>query len=163
MSIDRSKVRQFVADHFTDTALRQLCFDYFPEVESEFATGISKGQKIMDLITYCEHHGQYNYLLAVLEKERPLRFREYLSKPKSIQESPLNKGFGDVEYEEIEGNILVLFSQIEQTNRELRGLQIGSEMTRTEKETEKIENLQRKLVELKQSLDENRKRLSAVK
>ena len=89
MSINRAQIRQFITTRFDDIALRQFCFDYFPEVVEEFTSGMSTSQKIMDLITHCEHYGRYSHLLAALEKKRPLQFKQSFGELELIKKSPI--------------------------------------------------------------------------
>ncbi len=46
-------IRQFLFDFFNDEELATLCFDFFPEVQDNFSAGMTKRQKILELLGYC--------------------------------------------------------------------------------------------------------------
>ena len=46
-------IRDLLNTTFSDEEIAVLSFDYFPSVYDNFASGMSKGQKIQQLIDYC--------------------------------------------------------------------------------------------------------------
>jgi hypothetical protein len=62
---------------FSDEELATLCFDHFRQVYEDFATGMSKGQKIQHLLDYCIRHEQVEALLAAVQKANPVQYRRY--------------------------------------------------------------------------------------
>lgn len=107
--------------------------------------------RLDDVLTY------WNNAVQTYEKaSKSQQASQVAEMPTAIQVDKFTQRELEVECEETEGNILGLFAKVEQTNRELRGLQVGSEMTRTEKEKQRIEILQRDLAEQKKSLNKNR-------
>jgi hypothetical protein len=48
-----AEVRQFLTAKFNDGELVTFCFDYFPQVQHDFAAGMTKGQKVLLLLSYC--------------------------------------------------------------------------------------------------------------
>ena len=71
LGIAQGVVRQFIMDRFSDGELATLCFDHFPEVNNEFATGMLKSQKVELLVGYCARQGKVKDLLVVLRQARP--------------------------------------------------------------------------------------------
>lgn len=63
---NKAELRQFINNYFSDDELNALCFDYFPEVLNNFAAGMTKSQKVIDLLSYCERRGLMENLLAAL-------------------------------------------------------------------------------------------------
>ena len=57
---DRSRLRQFIIDYFSDEELTDLTFDYFSEVNRIYASGMTKGQKVRELIDFADRHGRGN-------------------------------------------------------------------------------------------------------
>ncbi|MCA9999969.1 MAG: SUMF1/EgtB/PvdO family nonheme iron enzyme, partial [Anaerolineales bacterium] len=51
-----------------DLSIVNLVFDYFPEVADEFTTGMTKSQKVRELIGYAERHGVWDNLVAAVGK-----------------------------------------------------------------------------------------------
>jgi len=68
-------LRQYLTAAYGDEELGALCADYFRAVYEDFATGMSKGQKIQRLLDYCEHRDLLANLAAALERDRPDQFR----------------------------------------------------------------------------------------
>jgi sulfatase modifying factor 1 len=68
-------VRQFLTETFSDEELSTLCFDYFRDVYDDFASGMTKGQKIQILIERCERHGVLPNLLAAIQRARPEQYK----------------------------------------------------------------------------------------
>jgi len=64
-------IRQFLFDFFNDAELATLCFDFFPEVQDNFAAGMTKQQKILERLGYCQRREIVPNLLAALQRVRP--------------------------------------------------------------------------------------------
>ena len=69
-------MRQLLSAAFDDAELTTLCFDHFRPVYENFATGMSKGQKIQQLLDYCERHDLLDQLLALVEQYNPAQYRK---------------------------------------------------------------------------------------
>ena len=69
-------IRQFLAESFNDEELSTLCFDYFRDVYDDFASGMTKGQKIQLLIERCDRRGVLPNLLAAIQRARPDQYKE---------------------------------------------------------------------------------------
>jgi hypothetical protein len=78
---DRSRLRQFVLDYFSDDELEDLTFDYFPDVQRLFTARMNKSQKARELIDFADRRGRIDHLLAALERARPEAFCESFGKP----------------------------------------------------------------------------------
>ncbi|MBP9657085.1 MAG: SUMF1/EgtB/PvdO family nonheme iron enzyme [Candidatus Promineofilum sp.] len=70
MMIDNATLRQFMNKAFSDEDLDALCFDYFPEAEADFSSGMSKSRKVIALIGHCERRGRLNDLHSAVARER---------------------------------------------------------------------------------------------
>lgn len=70
MAPTSADIRKFLIELFNDEELTILCYDYFRDVHDDFALGMSKGQKIQQLIEYGEHHGATAKLLTAMSRER---------------------------------------------------------------------------------------------
>lgn len=69
---NKAELRQFIMTYFSDDELNALCFDYFPEVLNNFTTGMTKSQKVIELLSYCERRDLMENLhaaLAILRSE----------------------------------------------------------------------------------------------
>jgi hypothetical protein len=64
-------LRARISAAFNDLELRGLCFEHFPAVEEQFAAGMTKGQMVLLLLSYCRRYKQGKKLLDAIEKERP--------------------------------------------------------------------------------------------
>ena len=71
-------MRQFLISAFSDEEITTLCFDRFRPVYENFSGGMSKGQKIQQLLEHCERHDEWPRLLSVLQRERPQQFARFL-------------------------------------------------------------------------------------
>jgi formylglycine-generating enzyme required for sulfatase activity len=69
-------IREFLTGAFSDEELATLCFDYFRDVYDDFASGMTKGQKIQLLIERCERRGVLPNLFAAIQRARPEQYKE---------------------------------------------------------------------------------------
>ena len=67
--IDRAKLRQTLVAHFSESELRDLCFDL--RVDYESLPGEGKSDKARELVACCERHGCIFELSEVVKKLRP--------------------------------------------------------------------------------------------
>lgn len=86
--IDRAQLREFIKQYFTDDELADLCFDYFPEVQHEFAEGMTKGSRIRLLITYAENRNLQENLRVALYKSRPEGYLHEFGRPIATEPPP---------------------------------------------------------------------------
>ncbi len=70
-------LRELLNAAFSDGELTTLCFDHFRPVYDNFASGMSKGDKIQRLLDYCIRHEQVEALLAAVQKANPAQYRKY--------------------------------------------------------------------------------------
>jgi len=71
------QIRKFIAQHFNDQELDIFCFDHFPDLEAKFTPNMSREQKAIELIRYCDRQYQSREpLLSKLEKEREVLYRK---------------------------------------------------------------------------------------
>ena len=76
-------IRELLTAALNDDELTALCFDYFPAVHHEFASGMTTGQKIQRLIEYCQRHDLYDRLLAVVRERNPSQYQYFEPRLKS--------------------------------------------------------------------------------
>ena len=69
--VDRSQLRQFMIESFSDDELADLIFDYFPNVRASLGEGMTLGQKVRTLIDFADRHDRLDHLVIVVEKLRP--------------------------------------------------------------------------------------------
>ncbi len=67
-------IRHFIIDAFSDEELATFCFDYFPEVHDKFTSGMTKGDKTLRLLDYCQRRERLPELLKHLRTERPEQY-----------------------------------------------------------------------------------------
>ncbi len=70
------QLREFILTAFNEEELDSFCFDYFDGVRSYFGSGMSKNQKVIELIAYCKTHRVMGNLLANLELKREAHYKE---------------------------------------------------------------------------------------
>jgi hypothetical protein len=70
-------LRDLLSAAFNDEELTTLCFDTFRPVYEDFATGMSKGQKIQRLLDYCTRQEQVDDLLAAVQRTNPAQYRRF--------------------------------------------------------------------------------------
>lgn len=73
---DTAAIRLLLRNALSDEELTEFCTDYFPKVYEQFATGMSKPQKIQRLIEYCSRHREIAKLLDLLKQANPVAFSE---------------------------------------------------------------------------------------
>ena len=69
--VDRSQLRQFMIESFSDDELADLIFDYFPNVRASLGEGMTLGQKVRTLIDFADRYDRLGHLVVVVEKMRP--------------------------------------------------------------------------------------------
>lgn len=77
METNTANIRQYLTSTYSDEELSTFCFDHFRAVYDSFGAGRTRGQKIQDLIEYCDHHDLVSDLLAALEQDRPDQYRKW--------------------------------------------------------------------------------------
>ncbi len=70
-------IRQMLMAAFSDGELTTLCFDRFQAVYENFGGGVSKGDKVRQLMDYCFRQGQMEALLAEVERRNPAQYRRF--------------------------------------------------------------------------------------
>ena len=70
-------VRELLMAAFSDEELTTFCFDNFRPVYEEFATGMSRTQKVQMLVEYCERRGEMAELLARVERANPYQYARF--------------------------------------------------------------------------------------
>lgn len=84
------RARKFLQEFFNDEELTTLCFDYFPQVHNDFTQEMTKNQKIVKFVSFCQRWDRFDELLAVLEQERPEQYHTHFAQ-KSLQFEPQSK------------------------------------------------------------------------
>ena len=75
MDISNANLRQFLNQYFDSDELDDLCFDYFPRVQQEFTSSMTKSDQIRLLLTHCRNHGERDRLIGALRESRPGPFQ----------------------------------------------------------------------------------------
>ena len=71
IAYDIAAIRKLVADALGDQELKDLCFDHFPAVYSQFTLGQPKSQRVLDLVDYASRYFQIEKLLVAIKKVNP--------------------------------------------------------------------------------------------
>jgi hypothetical protein len=79
--------RRFIMDIFSDEELTTFCFDYFSEVHNNFTSGMTKGDKTLRLLDYCQRRERLPDLLKHLRAARPEQFDARLGTAAAPQSS----------------------------------------------------------------------------
>jgi hypothetical protein len=72
-------IRALLNAAFSDEEIRTLCFDHFRAVYDEFATGMSKGDKLQRLLDQCERYQEIEQLLAHVQARNPAQYARFES------------------------------------------------------------------------------------
>jgi hypothetical protein len=72
-------LRDLLSAAFSDEDLTTLCFDHFRQVYEDFASGMSKGDKIQRLLDHCIRYEQVEALLVAVQKANPAQYRRFES------------------------------------------------------------------------------------
>ncbi len=73
-------IRQLLNDALSDEELTALCFDHFPTVYDTFGTGMSKSQKIQNLVEHCKRNLDVERLLNFVSARNPTQFARFESR-----------------------------------------------------------------------------------
>lgn len=76
-SWNTAAIRELLTAAFDDEELTTFCFDHFRPVYENFATGMSKGQKIQRLLDSCDRHGQLEELLRLVRERNPAQYKRF--------------------------------------------------------------------------------------
>lgn len=74
-----SVVRALLTAALDDESVTTLCFDYFYPVYDRFAAGMTKSQKIQQLLEFCRRNDQVDKLVKLVEKLNPSQYRRFSS------------------------------------------------------------------------------------
>jgi hypothetical protein len=76
---DTNTIRQLLHEALDDEGLTALCYDYFRDVYEAFAAGMSKYDKVQNLIEYCDRQGQLDKLLDQVRQLNPYQYEQFRS------------------------------------------------------------------------------------
>lgn len=79
------RLRQLLVDSFSDSELRDLCFEMQPRIDYELLPGSSKADKARELILFCERHGRMDELATLCQQLRPHAFPPQPAPPTSTR------------------------------------------------------------------------------
>lgn len=79
------RARKFLEKFFNDEELRTFCFDNFSEVYKNFSDGMTRNDKVLMLVAYCQRRDKFKELLVALERERPKQYHTYFVRRFSLQ------------------------------------------------------------------------------
>lgn len=77
MPSNTAVIRELLNAALNDETLTALCYDYFRPVYNQFATGMSRPDKIQRLIAHCERHDSFGLLLEQIERLAPAQYATY--------------------------------------------------------------------------------------
>jgi hypothetical protein len=77
MNNNTAAVRELLSAAFDDEKLTALCFDHFRPVYEGFSSGMSKSQKIQQLVAHCQRHLLFDELLARVRERNPAQFARF--------------------------------------------------------------------------------------
>jgi hypothetical protein len=84
-----AEIRHFINELYSDEEIEILCFDHFPEVYSNFTSGLTKVQKILRLLSFCQSRERVAELLTILKESRSQAFtRQFPELLQSDQQDP---------------------------------------------------------------------------
>ncbi len=98
-------LRHFIMDVFNDEELITFCFDHFPEVQNNFTSGMSKGDKVLHLLDYCQRRECLPDLLEHLRAARPQQFDARFGAETVPQSTTAAQATGSVQSERNTANI----------------------------------------------------------
>ena len=70
-------IRNLLTAAFSDSELTNFCFDHFSEVYEAFGSGMSKPQKIQELLDYARRHLEVERLLHLVEAQNPSQYARF--------------------------------------------------------------------------------------
>jgi hypothetical protein len=70
-------IRNLLAAAMSDEELTTFCFDVFRPVYEEFSAGMSRLQKIQQLLDYCIRHDRVSELLTAVESTNPYQYDRF--------------------------------------------------------------------------------------
>jgi hypothetical protein len=74
---DTETVRELLTAAFDDEQLSALCFDHFRPVYESFSLGMTKSQKIQQLLDYCYRRDQWEGLLRLVKARNPEQYARF--------------------------------------------------------------------------------------
>jgi len=88
MKYNLRAVRRLIAEGFSDGELTTFCHDYFGEVIEYFGSGMSKNDKVLQLVTYCDRREELESLLEKVQAERPKKYEKYEAQLEGGEDAP---------------------------------------------------------------------------
>jgi len=80
-------LRELLMAAFGDEDLTTFCYDHFRPVYDEFASGMSKPDKIQRLVAFCEQQGQMAQLLARVEQANKFQYDRFKDRLQGVSPS----------------------------------------------------------------------------
>jgi hypothetical protein len=77
-------VRRCIDRALTDEIVRDLCFDYFPEVYRQFSGGMSRTECIRRLVEWCHDHHAFDLLLEQAKSLNAVAYSGYADRLESV-------------------------------------------------------------------------------
>jgi hypothetical protein len=89
--MDMLSLRDIIVTYFSDSELRDLCFDLGIDYES--LPGEGKAAKARELVSYCQRHGRLAELEAACRRLRPSAFKDsHTASAESAPNAPKTDG-----------------------------------------------------------------------
>jgi hypothetical protein len=76
-AFDTAAVRELLLAAFSDEELTTFCYDNFRPVYEEFATGMSRPQKVQMLVEHCVRRGDVERLLALVKEKSAYQYQQF--------------------------------------------------------------------------------------
>jgi hypothetical protein len=85
-----ANIRKFLMKAFNSEEIEGLCFDNFSEVQDNFTPAMSKSDRVLRLVDYCQRRRSIPRLLEILRNERESLYEQYFGRlePASPTRSP---------------------------------------------------------------------------
>ena len=80
---DIGRVRDFLMQAFSDEELTTISYDHFRPVSDNFTVGMSKTQKIQQLLDYCNRQDQLKALLEISKMQNPYQYQRFFPETSS--------------------------------------------------------------------------------
>lgn len=74
---DKATIRQLLTTALSEDELTTFCFDHFSSVYNNFSSGMTRGQKVQNLLDYCYRNGQLPRLLRLVEQHYPTQYAHF--------------------------------------------------------------------------------------
>ncbi|MAU02188.1 MAG: hypothetical protein CL608_34050 [Anaerolineaceae bacterium] len=82
-----AKIREMLTAAFNIGEIDTLAFDLFPKLQGDFSSGMSKSDRIKQIVREAEQHGRMPDVLAFVQKENPYQYGRFA--PHFLKSEPI--------------------------------------------------------------------------